>query len=182
MNAGVISMRYARALLAFAKENGAETEVYVCMKNMLQAVEALRELPVLLRAPLLTGRERVRLICKVAGSSPLIERFAALVVKEQREELLPLIANSYVKRYCSDKSLLPVKFVTVQPLDDAVKEYIAKLISEKQNVSVELNNVIDPSIIGGYVYEAASRRIDASVSGQLREIRKQMVKQNRKLV
>lgn len=182
MNVGVVSMRYAKALLAFAKENGAESEVYGCMKNMLLAVEVLRELPVLLRAPSLTARERVELICRVAGSSPLIERFAALIVKEQREELLPLIANSYMKLYCSDKSLLPVKFVTAQPLDEAVKEHIGKLISEKLGVDVELDNVIDSSIIGGYIYEAASRRIDASVSGQLREIRKQMVKQNRKLV
>ena len=48
--------------------------------------------------------------------------------------------------------------------------------------SVELNNVVDPSIIGGFILEADSKRLDASVGSQLREIRKQLVKQNRKLV
>lgn len=182
MNSGVIAMRYAKALLAFAKEHGAEDEVYGCMKNLQQAVSSMKELPVLLRAPRLSGDDRVAVICRVMGGTELMEKFARLIVKEQREELLPQIAYCYAKLYCSDKSLQPVKLTTARPLDDALKEKVTRLIAERLGKKVELSNVADSSIIGGYIYEAGSRRIDASVSGRLREVKKQLVKQNRKLV
>jgi F0F1-type ATP synthase delta subunit len=46
----------------------------------------------------------------------------------------------------------------------------------------EVEYIVDESIMGGFRMEVASRRIDASVEGQLRRIRKELVKQNRKLV
>ena len=182
MNAGVVSMRYAKALLTYAMECGAEDAVYDSMKRLLRAVEVLKELPILLRAPMLSCDDRVEMICKVIGKSSVLERFARLVVKEQREELLPQIAYCYARLYCKEKSLLPVKFVTAQPLDDKMKSSIETRIATSLGKRVEMQNIVDESIIGGYVYEADFRRLDASVSGQLREIRKVLVKQNKKLV
>ena len=182
MNAGVISMRYAKALLAFAKENGVEEEIYNSMKMLQQAVGSLKELPVLLRAPSLSGDERVAMICKVVGASTVFEKFLRLVVKEQREELLPQISYCYTKLYCRDKSLLPVMLTTSRPLDNNLKNEIEKRIAENLDKTIELQNVVDASIIGGYIYEADSKRLDASVGGQLREIKKLLVKQNKKLV
>ena len=56
------------------------------------------------------------------------------------------------------------------------------LIGQSSGANVELNNVVDPSVIDGFVYEANSVRVDASVRGELHNIRKKLVEQNRKLV
>ena len=45
-----------------------------------------------------------------------------------------------------------------------------------------MNNIVDSSIIDGFIYEANSIRVDASVRGELHKIRKRLVEQNRKLV
>ena len=50
------------------------------------------------------------------------------------------------------------------------------------NAGVEIESIVDESLIGGFIMEVDSLRLDASVQGQLREIRKQLVKPNRKLV
>ena len=63
-----------------------------------------------------------------------------------------------------------------------IKEELANRIKGEGIVAVELEAVVDPSIIGGFVCEADSRRLDASVSSRLREARKLLVEQNRKLV
>ena len=175
-------MRYARALWNFARECEADDEIYNCMKCLLQAMESVRELPVLLRAPSLSCDERVAIICNVVSKSSVFERFVRLVVKEQREELIFQIARCYVGIYCNENSLLPVKFTTAQPLDEELKRRIENGIAEKMGKNVELHNVVDSSIIGGFIYEADSRRLDASVSGQLHEISNKLVKQNKKLV
>ena len=181
MNIGVISMRYAKALLVYAMEQNAEDAIY---KNMLQlryTLQKVKHLPVVLQNPNLSHNERVALICDAVDSSPLFERFARLIVKEEREEILIFIAHAYIMLYRKEKKILAVKLTTAVPVDDAYNERITALFGEGYD-SVELNNIVDSSIVGGFLLEADSKRLDSSVMSRLREIRKQLVKQNRKLV
>jgi F0F1-type ATP synthase delta subunit len=53
-----------------------------------------------------------------------------------------------------------------------MKTYVSSLLSIKD---IELNNVIDPSIIGGVIVKHEDRLLDKSVSKELREIRKQLI-------
>ena len=174
-------MRYAKAMLAFALENGEENAIYNMMLQLRHTFQKVKQLPVVLQNPSLSKYVRVGLICDAVNASPLFERFARLVVKEEREELLLFIAHAYIMLYRKEKKILAVDFTTAVPADDALNGKITAMLAGDHD-SVELNNVVDPSIIGGFILEADSKRLDASVGSQLREIRKQLVKQNRKLV
>ena len=99
MNIGVISMRYAKAMLAFALENGEENAIYNMMLQLRHTFRNVKQLPVVLQNPSLSQNERVGLICEAVNASPLFERFARLVVKEEREELLLFIAHAYIMLY-----------------------------------------------------------------------------------
>ena len=96
--------------------------------------------------------------------------------------MLIFIAYEYMALYREAKGISAVRFVTAKPLDEESKSRLERLIEESEGVKVEMEYVVDDSIIGGFRMEVASRRIDASVEGQLRRIRKSIVKQNRKLV
>lgn len=174
-------MRYAKAMLAFALENGEENAIYNMMLQLRHTFRNVKQLPVVLQNPSLSQNERVGLICDAVNASPLFERFARLVVKEEREELLLFIAHAYIMLYRKEKKILAVDFTTAVPADDALNGKVTAMLAGDHD-SVELNNAVDPSIIGGFIIEADSKRYDASVGSQLREIRKQLVKQNRKLV
>lgn len=174
-------MRYAKAMLAFALENGEENAIYNMMLQLHHTFRNVKQLPVVLQNPSLSQNERVGLICDAVNASPLFERFARLVVKEEREELLLFIAHAYIMLYRREKKILAVDFTTAVPADDALNGKVTAMLAGDHD-SVELNNTVDPSIIGGFIIEADSKRYDASVGSQLREIRKQLVKQNRKLV
>lgn len=182
MNVGAISMRYARALLMFATEQGVEDAIYKNMSQLMHTLDVVKELPVLLRAPMLTANERVKIICEAVGGGKVFEKFASLIVKEGREELLLFIAHSYITLYRKAKDILAVSFTTAEPVSEAFLKKVEELIEQSSGANVELNNVVTPSIIDGFVYEANSVRIDASVKGELQNIRKKLVEQNRKLV
>lgn len=182
MNTGVISARYAKALLAYATEQGAEDAVYDSMHELVRTLQGVRDFHLLLRNPQLKPLQRVELICSAMAPLPVLHRFASLIVKEEREDMLIFIAYEYMALYREAKGICALKFVTARPLDDESKSGIAKLIEEKERMRAEIEYVVDESIIGGFRMEVDSRRIDASVEGQLRRIRKSIVKQNRKLV
>ena len=182
MSIGVISKRYAKALYAFSAEQGGADEIYRNMLQLIYTLEKVKELPFILRDPAITPQQRVELICNAAEASPLFKEFAHLVVKEEREELLLFIAHCYMTLYRKEKGVLSVSFTTATPIDEVFAAKVERLIAQSSGARVELNNVVDPSIVDGFVYEANSVRLDASVKGQLQEIRRNLVEQNRKLV
>ncbi|MBQ8271091.1 MAG: F0F1 ATP synthase subunit delta [Bacteroidaceae bacterium] len=183
MNIGVVARRYALALYEYAKEERAEVAVY---KNMLQLKNALRqmkEFPVVLRNPAMDVGEKVRLICSaVEEPSPAFERFASLVVNTAREDLLLYMAYSYIDIYREDKKVVAMKITTAAPLSRELQDKIEGIIEQQNDVDIEIRNIVDPSLIGGFICEARGIRLDASVSKQLAEIKKQLVRTNKKLV
>ena len=183
MNIGIISKRYAEALYDYAKELETEDAVY---KNMLQLKDVLRnfkELPVILANPSLALKERSELICSLVDNpSPDFSRFATLVAKASREEYLLYMAYAYIDIYRAAKKIVAVKITTATPLSPSVQQKIESIIEKHDIAAVEVKNIVDETLIGGFICEADNTRLDASVKKQLDEIKKQLVRTNRKIV
>lgn len=182
MSVGVVSKRYAKALLEYSIEHGAEDAMYGHILQLAYTLGSVKALSEALRNPSVNAERRVELICNAAGPSPLFERFATLVVKEEREELLLFIAHSFIALYQKRKNILPVKLTTAVPAPSSLEEYVATSLAALSGATVKIENVVDSSIIGGFVVETEATRLDASVEGRLRSIRNKLVEQNRKLV
>lgn len=174
-------MRYAKALLAYAKEQGVEDAIYSNMLQLIVTLQRVKELGAMLVAPSLSKEERVKLLCSAVESSSVYEDFIRLVVNEEREPLLIFIAHCYVSLYRDAKNIVPVTLTTAQQVDEELCERITSEIVVAGAV-VELQHIVDDGIIGGFICETETHRLDASIRGQLREIEKEFVKQNRKLL
>ena len=181
MNTGVISMRYAKALFAYAKEQEVEDAIYGNMLQLMHTLQHVKELREVLATPSLSADERVSLLCSAVDSSPVYERFMRLVVSEEREQLLLFIAHCYVSLYRKAKDIVAVRFTTAQPADDDLCDKVTAAILP-DGATVEMQNVVDEAIVGGFIYETETHRLDASIRRQLRDIENEFVKQNRKLV
>ena len=174
-------MRYAKALFAYAKEQGCEDAIYRNMLQLMTTLQQVKELGTMLAAPTLSRQERVKLLCSAVESSPVYENFMRLVVDEEREALLIFIAHCYVSLYRKEKNIVAVRFTTSEPVDE---EFCEKVSAEfvPADATVELQNIVDEGIVGGFIYETETHRLDASIRRQLRDIETEFVKQNRKLV
>ena len=86
-------MRYAKALFAYAKQQGAEDAIYRNMLQLMVTLQQVKDLGNMLAAPTLSKEERVRLLCSAVDSSAVYEDFMRLVVDEEREPLLIFIAH-----------------------------------------------------------------------------------------
>ena len=174
-------MRYAKALYAYAKEQGVEDAIYKNMLQLMRTLQQVKELGEVLNSPSITKEERVALLCSAVDSSQVYDDFVRLVVNEERESLLVFISHCYVTIYRKAKNIVAVTFTTAQPLDKAFCDKVSATIVPDGTV-VEMQNIVDAGIIGGFVYETETHRLDASVKRQLRDIESEFVKQKRKLV
>jgi F-type H+-transporting ATPase subunit delta len=174
-------MRYAKALFAYAKEQGAEDAIYQNMLQLMATLLQVKTLPAMLAAPTLSKEERVKLLCSAVDSSPVYENFVRLVVAEEREPLLLFISHCYVSLYRTAKNIVAVRITTAEPLGEEFCDRVGAAFAP-EGATVELQNVVDEEGVGGFIYETETHRLDASIRRQLRDIETEFVKQNRKLV
>lgn len=83
MYIGVISMRYAKALLAYADESGTADTVYAEAGTLADSFSKVPELRQALDNPVLPAETKLKLICEAAGGGKVskeLKRFVELVL------------------------------------------------------------------------------------------------------
>ena len=172
MDIGVISMRYARALLKSATDQKQEDAVY---QEMMTVAKSYLEVPALRHTidnPMLSKDKKEALLIVAAGEKPcqLTKAFIALVLKEDRENVMQFMANSYITLYRKQKNVIRGKLTTAARVSVETEQKMRQMVERKTNGTVEFETEVDPNIIGGFILEYDTYRMDASVKSKLNNI------------
>jgi F-type H+-transporting ATPase subunit delta len=171
-----VASRYAKSLLDLAVEKGQLEQVHGDMLYLQQLTKESRDFLNLLRSPVVKADSKTRAINAVTAGkvNPITTAFIQLMVAKTREAVLPEIITSFVSQYKDLKGIKTVKLTTAVPVSDALKnEIVAQVKKSGGYENLELQEVIDPSIIGGFVLQAGDQLIDASISYDLKNISRQ---------
>ena len=172
MDIGVISMRYARALLKSATDQKLEDAVY---QEMMTVAKSYLDVPALRHTidnPMLSKDQKEALLIVAAGEKPcqLTKAFIALVLKEDRENVMQFMANSYITLYRKQKNVIRGKLTTAARVSVETEQKMRQMVERKTNGTVEFETEVDPNIIGGFILEYDTYRMDASVKSKLNNI------------
>ena len=172
MDIGVISMRYARALLKSATDQKQEDAVY---QEMMTVAKSYLDVPALRHTidnPMLSKDKKEALLIVAAGDKPcqLTKAFIALVLKEDRENVMQFMANSYITLYRKQKNVIRGKLTTAARVSAQTEQKMRQMVESKTNGTVEFETEVNPDIIGGFILEYDTYRMDASVKSKLNNI------------
>ncbi len=172
MNTGVIATRYARALLKSVTDAAALDTVY---HEMLRLAQCYIDVPQVRKAidnPMLPKAQKAALLATMVGGtvSSDTQAFLATVLDQGREELIQFMANAFVTLYRKEKNIISSRLVTAVPVDRATEQQVRQMIGTRIDGNVEFVAEVDPTIIGGFILEYDTYRMDASVQTQLRKI------------
>lgn len=180
MDLGIISARYAKALLRFAVENKEEDSVYAEMSMLAKAFKLVPALQQALLNPALNGEDKLRILLSAAQTDALLTQstraFMGMVVKRQRADVMLFISHSYAERYRKMKHIIEAHVVVPTAVNDDVVKHLQKLVEEKTQAKVVFQVTQDDSIGGGFILEYDTYRLDASVRAQLNTFRRELVK------
>ena len=176
-------MRYAKALLAYATAEKVEDKVYDEVKEFAGQYGRIPDLRRNITNPVLDAETKMKLLEEAAGGNPCkeLERFFRLVLQRRREEFLQFMAWSYIDLYHEAKNILEGKLVTAVPSEKLVA-HLQEIMGAKTDKKVELQEVVDPSIIGGFIFELDGELLNASIANQLARVKQQFVAKNRRIV
>ena len=184
MNRGLISVRYATALLQFAKDKNVGEEVYEQSKFLTSVFSQLKNLPTTLSNPMIPKAEKRKIILTASGemTSDVFEKLIDLLLKNDREDCLQSIMLEYQEQFRRSKNILHGKLGTAVEIDDKTTAHLIATIEHKIEGTLDLEKIVDPDILGGFILEVDFIRWDASLSGQLNSIKRQYIDRNRRIV
>ena len=178
MDIGVISVRYARALLKSATDAGLADQVYQEMMTLAKSYVDVPQLRQTIDNPMLSKDKKEALLITAAGEKPsvLTRSFISLVLKEDRENVMQFMANSYVTLYRKQKNVIRGKLTTAARVSAQTEQKMRQMVESKTQGTVEFETEVNPDIIGGFILEYDTYRMDASVKSKLNTILNQLSK------
>jgi F-type H+-transporting ATPase subunit delta len=169
---------YAKALFALAKERDETELIGRELGEAAATFESVAELRDFLARPWIPAPVKRTVVTEIAQRSSLSRLttdFLALVAGRGRTDHLKVIAEKYQKRLDEDLGLARARVHTTMPLTSEERGALtAKLGKSLGSRRVVLEEIVDPTMLGGFIVESGSIVLDGSLEGQLERIRRRL--------
>ena len=167
-------IRYVKSLLSLAEDKNVLDSVHEDMLLFSRICEENKAFVVVLKSPVIRHDKKAQILHKLFGdkANPLTLAFFDIITRKNREPLLPSIAREFHNAYNTSKGIEKATVTTAVHLDDALRakiQDIVKTISNKQKI--ELEEKMDPEMIGGFLLTVGDRQVDASLKNKLKDLR-----------
>ncbi len=172
------AIRYAKALMQLAEEKKSLDLVVADVEMIHDLINKSDDLRMLLASPLINSDKKQSILNSLFSgkANELTLSFIQLVVEQNREASLGLMAQEFISIFNEKNNIATVSLTTAKELDKNSKELILNTIKAKYNYSkIQLEETVDSDLIGGLVMRIGDRQLDASIRGQLRKIENELV-------
>jgi F-type H+-transporting ATPase subunit delta len=171
-----LAARYAKSLVDLAIEQNQLEAVYKDMQYLQSICKGSPEFVNIMRSPVIKADKKQNILNALTNGkvSDLTALFNKLLISKTREEYLPEIITAFIGQYNAMKGIHTVKLTTATALTEELKQsIIGKLKAETALKNIELETEVKEELIGGFILEFNNNLVDASISKELRDIKKQ---------
>ena len=161
MNESKISVRYAKAFFSAAVERGL---LDLVKKDVDQLLLLLHTQP------------RLKELLAFKGQfNPLTMDFFHLLLKNNREIYLLEMCLNFQGLYGKLTGIKSAELITAVKIDESQMEKFNKLIQDRFGSKAEVTTKVDEKLLGGFILKVEDHQLDASVSTQLKKMRRELV-------
>jgi F-type H+-transporting ATPase subunit delta len=177
MSEAVVAKRYADALFQLATEKNivekliAELDV---VKEVFQTNERLIEL---LLHPRVQHEEKMKLVDDAFGKcDKAIVHLIKMLVERHRIQHISEIVAHFTKVYHEANREIAATVYSVRLLsNDELKKVEESLMNQLDKTKVKIENIIDPTVLGGLKIRVGNTIYDGSVRGKLNRFKEKIV-------
>ena len=171
----IIAERYAKSLFELALESGKLEKVKSDMDMFLDIIRTSADFRQLLISPVIRPDKKVVVMDEIFKGQidELTQKFYKLITSKRREKFMSGIARAFVEKYKEHHKIVTIEVRTVSTLSPAMRDKIISLIEKRQGVTVDLVEIIDPTLIGGFIVSTEKVRYDASLTTTIKKLKKE---------
>ncbi len=167
-----VASRYAKSLLDLAVEKKLLKEVYADMVLFKKTCAANRDLVLMLRNPIISHEKKKAVLYAIFKGkfNPATLAIFDVITRKNRESYLPAIAESFEIQYRQHEGIVKAIVTTPVPLTDTLRKEFMAMIAKQTGKEIDMEEKVDPAIIGGYILNIGDQRIDNSVKTKLKTL------------
>ncbi|RUT78797.1 ATP synthase F1 subunit delta [Ancylomarina longa] len=177
MNESKISVRYAKALFQLGKEKN-RLETFIADIHLVEDLcNESGDFWLMLESPVAKTSQKRLAIQRIFEGKVDIDtlKFLDLVVQNRREAYLKDISRNFLVLCRKDQGILSATLTSASEMELTVRNQLKDLLAKSFDSQIELKEVIDEDIIGGFVIRVEDQQLDASVSTQLNQIKRELL-------
>ena len=164
---------YADAVLAVAHAEGAQAAVEAELARFAAALRSSDELQSTLADSVIDVERRLRITEDLLGGRalPATAALVSLVVGAGRGGELVEIIDAAIDRAAAGRNRRVARVRSAVDLTGEQRTRLAEAIKASSGLDVEIQAIVDPSVVGGVVTEIGDDVIDGSVRSRLQQMR-----------
>ena len=172
-----VSLVYAQALFSLAQDEGLDERI---LNEMNVITDTAGQEPGFLRvlaAPNIAKEERCRVLDTVFAGRvhPYVLNFMKLMTEKGYAKAIPDAAKAYRELFHEAHGILPVRAVTATSLTQSQRARLTAKLESLTGKRILLDNVIDPSCLGGMRIDYDGKRVDDTVRHRLDSVRSLLI-------
>lgn len=177
MNESTINTRYAKALFKLAKEKNQISKIQEDMKTVFETFDTVAELSAILEDPIITTLKKAGVIQAVfkKNISETSMSFLTLIVTKKRVFHFKGIAHYFLQLVKKDQGIKTIVLTTASKIDKNQKDNIISLVKKELKSEIELTELVNKDIVGGFVLRIDDNQYDSSVRSELRKMKKNLI-------
>lgn len=177
MSKSVVAKRYAVALFNLAKEQGQVEVVQADLNEIKTLFHNNKQLTNLLSNPKLSMAKKKALLANLFGeANQLIQNVLYVLLEKKRINETVNFVDAYTEFANEAAGVASAKVFSTRPLTDDEKNGISTAFAAKVGrKSLEIENIVDPTVLGGIRLQIGNRIYDSSLSGKLERLKRTLI-------
>ncbi len=170
---GGLADRYAAALYALADERHALDEVVGQMQELGRLIRESADFRRLIGSPLIDvtqARAAALAVLQGEGFGKIVQDFVGVVANNRRLVALPQIVAAFASLVAGKRGVVSAYVTTAHPLSDVQRSQLRARLIEAGYGNVDMQEQVDPALLGGLVVRIGARLYDTSLKSRLQRL------------
>jgi F-type H+-transporting ATPase subunit delta len=170
---GGLADRYAAALYALADETRVLDDTVWQMEGLAKLIDTSADFRRLIESPLIDVKqatEAARAVLQGEGFSLTVTRFVCVVAANRRLNHLPVIVRTFAALVAAKRGVITAQVSTAHALSDIQREQLRARLIEAGYGRVNIEERVDPGLLGGLVVRIGARLFDSSIKSRLQRL------------
>lgn len=177
MNESKISVRYAKALFELGKEKNTLDTFITDIKQVEEVLNESSDFVLMLESPIVKTSQKREVVQQIFGDKidALSLNFLNMVIQNRREMYLKDISRNFLAICRKDQGILSAVLTSASEMEEEGKGRLIEMLAKSFDSKIELKEVIDEDLIGGFIIRVEDQQLDASVANQLNQIKRELL-------
>ena len=170
------AIRYAKAIYEIADEENFIKEIFNDMIRINNLNRDSSDFKNLLSNSIIDNLDKKKAISSLLEkNNSIIEKLLDLLIHNKRVAIIGDIASSFIQLYNKNNNIKEAIVITASPIDKDLEKKILSQIKIPAAKSINLINLIDSSIIGGFIIRYDGKEYNASIKQNLKNLKTELI-------